>query len=160
MLSIPPIQFEGQNKTVTQLYDDLAVGSFVHAPELIKQGWVCILLTNAAPEPPLPSVKVVLIDGSGNDKQRLQSVICWIVSRWAEGKKVAVMCRHGANRAPSAAASAMYVAGRASSIYTTLEWMRGQRKEVGRYSNVTSEFEAAAADMVKITMKEGSCAAA
>lgn len=150
----PPIKYEGEFKTVSHLQPDLAVGGFVHAPKLIEDGWICISLAKASPELPAPSVRIPLIDGKGNDRADLQRVIAWIVNRWKEGKRVAILCRSGANRSPAAAAAALFVAGRASSVYGAIEWMRGKRREVGHYRDTTSEFEFAAQDMVTIQMKE------
>jgi len=140
-------------KTATILKEDLAVGSFIYLNELEKKGFNCILLANGAPNVMYPHKKIAVIDGSGNDSKVLQNVISWIVNEWKNRRKVAVLCRSGANRSPAAAASALYVTNKATSVYGAIEWMRGKRKEVGHYRDTTSEFEFAAADMIEIKLK-------
>jgi protein-tyrosine phosphatase len=152
-LDLKPIWYDGHWKTATKLADDLVVGAFVQWEGLARLGWDCVLLAKAAPDVAAPHRKFELIDGTGNDRRRLQEVIAWVCRKWREGRKVAVLCRSGANRAPGVAAAALFVAGRASSVYGANEWMRAHRAEVGHYSGFKSEAEFAAQEMVTISLK-------
>jgi protein-tyrosine phosphatase len=153
VLNLPPLPFLGEMKTVTEICNDLAVGGFVHWKELADLGWHCLLLAAHSPSVPDPHKRVVLIDGTGNKREDVQEAIAYIVNRWRQGKKVAVMCRSGANRAPAIAAGAMFVSGRATSVWGALGWMHPRRKEIGQYRDTTFEVEMAADAMIDKRIK-------
>ena len=149
-----PTKCQGETKTATIIKEDLAIGGYVMAPQLIEKGWICQILADSAPEPDLPSVKTSLIDGVGNDFAKIQTILLRIVRWWNEGRKVAVLCRTGANRAPSIAAASMVLAGRASSVYGAIEHFRAHRREVGHYGKTAFEVEQALSDLIRFEIKD------
>lgn len=139
----------GENKTCTQLSDDLVVGSVFLMRRLERDGWVCVCLASCTPyEVAHPGFKNVLIDGTGNEKAKIQEIVCKICHLWLAGRRVAVLCRSGANRGPAIAAGALWASGKATSVYGAIEWMRGKRREVGHYKGTTSEVEFAVSDIL------------
>lgn len=153
MLNLPPLPFESEMKTVSEICDDLAVGGFVHWKALADLGWYCLLLANSSPSVPDPHKRVALIDGTGNQQPLLQEAMAYVVNRWRQGKKVACLCRSGANRSAAIAAGAMFVCGRATSVWGALGWMHPRRSEIGQYKGTTFEVEIAADAMIEKRIK-------
>lgn len=145
---------DGDLKTATVIKHDLVIGGYVMAPQLIASGWVCQILANSAPPPESPSVRTPLIDGTGNDFESIQRILIRIVRWWNEGRKVAVLCRSGANRAPAISAAAMVLAGRATSVYGAIEHFRAHRREVGHYGGTASEIERALSELVSLRVRD------
>lgn len=146
----------GESKSCTLFFDDLVVGSFAYWRDLWQEGFHCLVLANSAPEPDPPNWKCQLIDGTGNKTERLQDCLAYVLGMWRRGLKVGVLCRSGANRSPAIAAGALYLAGRATSIYGAIEHFRAHRPEVGHYGGTTAEVERAAVKMANLTLKDES----
>lgn len=136
------ITIYGEQKTCSQLSEDLVVGSVFLMRRLERDGWVCVCLAACTPwEPAKPGFKSVLIDGTGNSDAQIQEIVCKVCHLWSAGRRVAILCRSGANRSPAIAAGSLWASGRATSVYGAIEWMRGKRGEVGHYKGTTSEVE-------------------
>lgn len=122
----------GDLKTASVVADSLVVGGHPLAGDLIADGWEVVVLSNAGPDLGSPHAKFALIDGTGNDPDQIRRAIGAVVDRLKAGRKVAVLCRSGANRSPAVAACALFLAGRAKSPFDALEAFRRVRREASR----------------------------
>lgn len=136
------VSVDGEIKTGTELFPDLYVGSVFLLSQLERAEWACVCLAACTPrEPVSPGFRKVLIDGVGNSESLIQEIVCRVIHLWESGRRVAVLCRSGANRSPAIAAASLWASGRATSVYGAIEWMRGKRSEVGKYGGTASEVE-------------------
>jgi protein-tyrosine phosphatase len=95
---------------VSQIYPDLAVGSYLSLSEMKINGWDCLCLSSVGKN--LSCDLKVLKDGGSNTIEELKDAITWVVDAWKNNKKVFVCCRHGINRSVAIAAAAMVISGR------------------------------------------------
>lgn len=149
---LPRIWFDEEWKSVTQFYDYLAIGSFVHAPKLAELGWRCLIMTTKSDWPRVeipPHMHLPIIDGTGNDPGTLKKALDWITGQWSKDRKTAVLCRSGFNRSPIASACAMKLAGRINNVVDKVKFLRTMRKAKDvPYNGLLAEFESALLELL------------
>jgi protein-tyrosine phosphatase len=97
---------------MTIIDQTLAVGRFVDAELMHKEGWKVLCV--ASGEIPLPegSLHLPMVDGSGSSEETIAKAILFIVEQWKSNNKVFVCCKHGQNRSVLVSAAALAVSGR------------------------------------------------
>lgn len=131
----------GETKTTTQILDNLAVGSFLHLEEMERRGWVALALADGSPEPKRGR-KLPLVDGAGNDPERIREAVSFVLDQWRRNERVFVVCRSGANRSPSIAAAAMLAAGYSATFEDAIKEIQGKRPGVAPYRETLEEVRA------------------
>ena len=118
------------SENATVIGPHLAVGSFTAIPAMQADGWRCLCLSGGGKD--YAGIEFIpMNDSGGNNQEKIEKAIRWILDVWRSGGKAYVCCRHGMNRSVSIAAAAMTLAGKKEWFSNALTTIHQHRPVAG-----------------------------
>ena len=127
----------------TIIMPDLAIGSYTAIEEMKKDGWLSLCLTDEGKN---ADFLVPMIDGGGNQNDKIEQAIGWILSTWNAKNKAFVCCMHGMNRSVSISAAAITLNHRC-------EWFSQALIFISQYRQVASPRDDTMAEVLMVVNK-------
>jgi len=126
----------------TIITPDLAIGSYTAIEDMKKDGWLSLCLTDDGKDTPYDCI-IPMIDGGGNQTDKIEQAIGWVLSTWNAKQKAYVCCIHGMNRSVSISAAALTLANKC-------EWFSQALIGISQHRQVASPRDDTMAEVLMV----------